>query len=163
MTFEELSKEAYEYLNEQQTACEEKYLLSKHERWYYDQELGLIIFYNDDKVFLRIQFEAVGTISLISNTWLWAWANPTTLENTTTKIIKVKEYGEKNGLEKLFNKKWDADMYDGWEMTAISAYLLKAKGAYRAPNEEENIFSFKLFKEIEVVDEIALETMKNAQ
>jgi hypothetical protein len=163
MTFEELSKQAYDYLYEQQAICEKEYLLSKHERWYYDQEVGLIIFYNDDKVFLRIKLEAVGTISLISNTWLWSWANPTTLDNTTIEIKNVKEYGEKNGFEKLYNKKWDADLYDGWEMTAIAAYLLKAKGAYRAPNKEENIFSFKLLKEIEVVDEVALEEMKRVQ
>ena len=163
MTFEELSKEAYEYLNEQQEICETKYLLSLHERWFYDQETGLIIFYNEDKVYLRIKFEAVGSISLISNTWLWSWANSTVLANTRIDIIKMKEYGERDKFEKLFLNKWDADMYDGWEMTAIAAYLLKAKGAYRAPNETKDIFSFKLFKEIEVVDEIALEEMRKAQ
>jgi hypothetical protein len=163
MTFGELSKEAYRYLNGQQEICETKHLLSLHERWFYDQETGLIIFYNDDKVYLRIKFEAVGTISLISNTWLWSWDNSTTLENTRTDILQVKKFGERNEFDKLVKAKWDADMYDGWEMTTISAYLLKAKGAYRALNDTEDIFSFKLFKKIEVVDEIALEEMKNAQ
>ena len=163
MTFEELSEKAYDYLNEQQRICEEKYLLSLHESWYYDQEAGLIIFYNEDKICLRIKFEAAGSISLTSNTWLWAWQNSTVLENTRTQIIKVKEFGERNKFEKLCEAKWEADMYDGWEMTAISAYLLKSKGAYRAPNKEENVFSFKLFKEIEVVNEEALEEMRKAQ
>lgn len=162
MTFEELSTQSYEYLNEQQKICEEKYLLSLHERWFYDQETGLIIFYNADKEYLRIHFEAVGSISLISNTWLWAWDNNTVLENTITNILKVKDFGEKNDFRKLFQPKWDADMYDGWEMTAIAAFILKAKGAYRTPNDKANVFSFKLFKEIEVVDENALEEMQKA-
>lgn len=163
MSFEELSKTAYEYLNEQQDVCNNKYMLGAYEKWYYDQETGLIIFYNGEKIILRIKFEAVGTISLISNTWLWSWANSTTLENTATEILKVKEYGQEHGLGKLLEEKWDADMYDGWEMTAISAYLLQAKGAYRVPNSKEDIFSFKLFKEIEVVDSIALEELRKAQ
>lgn len=163
MTFEELSNKSYEYLNEQQAICEDKYLLGKHERWFYDQETGLIIFYNEDKIILRIKFEAVGSISLISNTWLWSWANNTVLENTKQDILKVKEYGEKNDFEKLYQEKWNADEYDGWEMCAIAAYLLKAKGAYRVPSKEENIFSFKLFKKIEVVNESALEEMKKAK
>src|SRR5438876_6990311 len=124
MTFDELSKEAYKYLNERQAICEDKYLLSAHERWFYDQETGLIIFYNEDKIILRIKFEAVGSISLISNTWLWSWANNTVLENTKREILRVKAYGEKYELKKLFQDKWDADMYDGWEMTARAAYLL---------------------------------------
>ena len=40
-----------------------------------------------------------------------------------------------------------AEEVDGWEMTAISAYLLKAKGAYRVPTGKT--FSFMLFMEIE--------------
>lgn len=129
MSFEELSKISYEYLNEQQAICQEEYLLGLDKKWYYDQETGLIIFYNDDKIILRIKFEAVGSVSQVSNTWLWAWANDSVLENTTTEILKVKEHGWRAGFEKLVNSKWEADMYDGWEMTAISAYLLKAKGA----------------------------------
>ena len=163
MTFEELSKKAYDYLYKQQDICEKKYLLSKHERWYYDQEVGLIVFYTGEKIILRIKFEEVGSVSLISNTWLWSWDNNSILENIKTEIVRGKELGEKNGFEKLVNAKWEADMYDGWEMTAISAYLLKAKGAYRTPNDEENIFSFMLLKEIEVVDEMALEEMKRVQ
>jgi hypothetical protein len=163
MTFDELSKQAYQYLHEQQAICEDKYLLGSHDRWFYDQEPGLIIFYNEDKVFLRIKFESVGSISLISNTWLWSWDNNTVLENNKTEILKVKQFGEKKKMEKLMVAKWDADIYDGWEMTAISAYLLKAKGAYRTPNDKEDVFSFMLFKEIEVVDKDALEKMRKAQ
>ena len=28
---------------------------------------------------------------------------------------------------------WSAEEEDGWEMAAVSAYLLKARGAYRSP------------------------------
>ena len=159
-SFEELSKAAYEYLNSQQKICEEEYLLSKHEEWFYDQETGLLTFSNFGKVYVEINFESVGTFSKISNTWLWSWANNTIWPNVSTEILAVRDYGKKCDFVKLTEGKWDAEMYDGWEMTAISAYLLKAKGAYRPPNSEENIFSFDIFKAINVVDKMALDELR---
>jgi len=160
LTFEELSKISYEYLNAQQELCNEKYLLGVHQNWFYDQETGSLSFSNNDKDCLRFRFENIGSISYISKTWLWSWANSYCLENTVQNVLKVKEYGEENGFEKLVNEKWDADIYDGWEMAAIAAYLLKAIGVYRVPNEEETIFSFKLLMRIEFIDELELQKLK---
>jgi hypothetical protein len=159
-SFDQLSKAAYEYLNSQQQICEDKYLLSKHESWFYDQETGLITFSNFGKTYLEIKYEAVGTFSLKSNTWLWSWANPTTWPNTSSEILSVKDYGKEFHFDKLYNEKWEADIYDAWEMTAISAFVLHAKGAYRAPNNDEDIFSFKVFKEIKVLDEESLDDLR---
>ena len=160
-SFDELSKVAYTYLNEQQEICEKEYLLSKHEEWHYYQETGLLTFSNFGKPYLNINYESVGTISLISNTWLWAWANNSIWPNVSTEILAVKDYGIKYDFKKIVEAKWEADLYDGWEMTVISAYLLNAKGAYRPPNAEENIFSFDIFKKIEIVDELAFKKLKD--
>ncbi len=82
----------------------------------------------------------------MSNTWLWSWANPHLEEKIKTKILKVKEYGEKHKIESLTKSKLQANEVDGWEMTAISAYLMKAEGAYRVPTDRT--FSFMIFKEV---------------
>jgi hypothetical protein len=50
--------------------------------------------------------------------------------------------------------KWSADIVDGWDMAAISAYILKAKGVYRVPSDDNKLFSFMLFKKITVVDSL---------
>lgn len=158
--FKDLSKAAYAYLNEQQQFCESEYLLGKHGEWYYDQETGIITFSNKGKVYLSINYESVGSISETSNTWLWSWANGSTWPNISTEILAVKDYGNMHNYEKLIEAKWDADIYDGWEMTAISAYLLNAKGAYRVPHSEGNLFSFKIFKKVTIVDEAAFKEFK---
>ncbi|MDR0792915.1 MAG: hypothetical protein LBE82_06370 [Chitinophagaceae bacterium] len=160
-SFEDLSKLSYEYLYAQQELCEEKYLLSKHEKWFYDQETGLITFSNNGKPCIIFKFENVGSISYISNSWLWAWANSYCLKNVTTEILAVKELGQLNNFDKLYTDKWNADIYDGWEMTAIAAYTLKSIGVYRIPNEEENIFNFKLLTAIAFIDELELKKKKN--
>ena len=82
----------------QQDVCNESYLLGDHERWFYDQETGILSFSNQGK--------------------------------------------------------------DGWEMAAISAYLLNGLGVYRTPNEEETIFHFKLLTSVEFLDEQELERVK---
>ena len=146
--FELLSKKAYEYLNEQQKIVEDTFGIHSYENWFYDQETGIITFSNTetkDKI-VEIQYEEVGSISNISKTWLWSWANPHIEPKVKTEIEIVRDYGKENNLESLTKNKWFADEYDAWEMTAISAYLMKAKGAYRFPLE--NAFSFVIYKEI---------------
>ncbi len=146
--FEALSKKAYEYLNEQQKNVEETYGIHSYENWFYDQGTGILTFSNSESQnkIEEIQYEEVGSISKISQTWLWSWANPHVGSKIKTEIKAVKNYGEVNDLEPLTKKKWFGDQYDGWEMTAISAYLMKAKGAYRLPLE--NTFTFVIYKEI---------------
>jgi len=144
--FERLSEKAYGYLYQQQDLTEEKYGIGKYEKWFYDQTTGYLTFSDGDTIKLKIKYEEVGSISKISGTWLWSWANPHLEEKIKTAILKVKDYGREHQLEPLTKRKWYADEYDGWEMTAITAYLMKAKGAYRVPTE--NTFSFMVYKEI---------------
>jgi hypothetical protein len=59
---------------------------------------------------------------------------------------KVREYEEAHSLLKLASAYWSADEEDGWQMTAVSAYLLKAKGAYRSPDERG--FTFMVMTDV---------------
>jgi hypothetical protein len=56
------------------------------------------------------------------------------------RVREVRAYGEKHGFQRLAGALWSADETDGWEVTAITAYLLKGLGAYRAPGEKSNLF-----------------------
>jgi len=144
--FQELSTKAYEYLQEQQKIAEDRYEIGKYENWFYDQETGYLTFSDGDIAKIKIKYESTGSISKISDTWLWSWGNPHLEDKIKSDILKIKKYGEKHNFEPLTKKKWKADEYDGWEMTAIAAFLMKAKGAYRVPTE--NTYSFMIFKEI---------------
>jgi hypothetical protein len=145
--FTKFMVEAYEYLNQTQEICKNQYKIGTYDKWSVNQRTGLLTFSTGDKVMLRITVEYVGSFSNSSGTWLWAWANQRIAKKVKTEIFKVLEYGKSNNYEKLIKKKWLADEYDGWEMTAVAAFILKAKGAYRFPFEEG--FAFIIFKEIE--------------
>lgn len=141
---------AHEYLTEQQEICQEEYGLGSYERWWYDQETGFLDFLNGDTLKVRIKYQEVGSVSKTSNTWLWAWDNPHLTDKIKQDSYLVKDFGEERGFLRLTKRKWEADEIDGWEMTAIAAYFLKAKGAYRV--ESENVYAFYIFKEIELIE-----------
>lgn len=148
ISFKNLSTKAYAYLDSQQNACRSIYKIDQYQNWYYDQYNGKLTFSDSSETKLVIDYEEVGSLSFKSNTWLWAWNNPYLEENVKSQIGKVKTYGLKRGFEKLIRPKWTADEYDGREMTAIAAYLMKAKGAYRVPSKDSMLYSFMIFKDI---------------
>jgi hypothetical protein len=152
ISFEKLSKVAYEYLFELQENCKSTYKLSEYTNWFYEQATGKLTFSDDGVEKLIIDYEKVGSVSYKTNTWLWAWANPHLEDKIKSEITAVRDYGLERNFEKLVAPKWEAEEADGWEMTAIAAYLLSAKGAYRVPNKENNLHSFLIFKEIRWAD-----------
>ena len=152
ITFRDLTIRAHNYLNTQQKICDSIYNISKYENWFYDQQTGELTFSDSGVKKLIIDFENVGSVSLISNTWLWAWENSYVEDKVKAEIIKVKEFGLTRNFKRLITPKWKADQIDGWEMTAISAFILKAKGAYRVPTKNDSIFTFMIFKNIRWAD-----------
>jgi hypothetical protein len=148
ISFSTLSKKACEYLNKQQEICDSVYKIGTYQNWFYDQKTGELTFSDNGVKKLIIDYEEVGSVSEVTNTFLWAWDNPHLTEKVKGEIGQVKEYGLKRKFEKLINPKWTADQYDGWEMTAIASYLLQAKGAYRVPTNNDKLFSFMIFKKI---------------
>lgn len=152
ISFENLSKKATEYLKEQLDSCNAVYKNNNCLNWHYDQYKGELTFSGHGIKKLIIDFEEVGLLSFKSNTWLWAWKNPCLEEKVKSEIGRVRNYGHKRGFEKLTNPKWSADEYDGWEMTAIAAYLMKAKGAFRATSSDNMFYSFVIYKNIRWAD-----------
>ena len=139
--YRELLKESRTYLESQMKECNRKYRFRSLHRMDYEQESCRMIF-SDISVQPRVlaNFQIVGSLSGNSGTWLWSWDNEYLLDMTIEDIWHVKEFGEKNMIEKLSNPKWDATDEDAWDMTAISAYLLKAQGAYSFLSDDIRVF-----------------------
>lgn len=152
ISFDGLSIKAYAYLNAQQDSVNKIYDLSGYENWYYDQHKGTLTFSNNGIDRLIINYEEVGSLSYKSNTWLWSWANPHVEMRVKSDIEQVRRFGETRNFDRLVNPKWKADEYDAWEMTAIAAYLMKAKGAYRVPSSDSLLLSFMIYKDIKWAD-----------
>lgn len=130
-----LLSDACSELHAKQEVLTERYGLSKHERWDWNQETGEILFSNAGvpAVIARIQF--VGSISTASDTWMWSWANSSLIPDIFHDMLKVRTFGETEDFAALTIPLWPAAETDGWEMTAVAAKVLDAQGAYRTPDE----------------------------
>ena len=133
--WDEFVSDANDYLDECSAYLEENFDIGHHDRFDWNQNNGTLIFSNDGVPTVMAKIQFVGSISLESNTWLWAWANDTVLDNVVDQMHVVREYGEDHDFEALYLEQWDGNEDDGWEMAAITAYLLEAEGAYRSSDE----------------------------
>ena len=138
--------EANHYLTERQDALMHDYALGEHKRFDWDQTTGSLVFSNDGVIAVIAKVQFVGSISTRSNTWLWSWANSSIMDNVKDRMHAVKAFGEKNRYHALTTDQWEADEIDGWEMTSITAHLLKAQGAYRTT--DENGFTYMVITDI---------------
>ena len=99
--WKDLLGQSIEYLDSRQEWCKREFRLSEYERYFWDQENGTIVFSDEGipKVEATIQF--VGTFSSNSDTWLWGWANESFLDDLTSDVLSVREFGRKHGFSQL--------------------------------------------------------------
>ncbi len=131
---------AYAYLDVQQERCKRWFGLGSHERYIWDQNTGLIAFSDGGVVKVEAPVQFVGSISSKTGTWLWAWADESVRERVRRQLEAVRTFGEENGFGKLVEPEWPADETDGWQMTAVTAYILRAAGAYRTRDDAGVLF-----------------------
>lgn len=133
--FDRLVSEACQYLESAQDVLKKQYRLDAYERYDWNQETGQLAFSHGGIARVIADIVFVGSLSTVTNTWLWSWANRSHLEHVKAPMRKVRDFGDKHRYHKLAAAHWKAVETDGWNMTAVAAQLLKAQGAYRTPSE----------------------------
>jgi len=141
--FEDFVHDLWHELEEKNNRYFETY--GRHKRWDWDSEAVTLTFTDSVLPTVRIDVSIVGTIE--GNSWQWSWANGNLSDLEKKDMVKVRDYGEANQLEKLTSRFLDADEYTGWEMTAVAAHVLDAPGAYSFPTERGRCFL--LYRRIE--------------
>lgn len=117
-------------LTEFQNNFRTEYEIDDYANWFYNQSTETLrLFPSDKEVYFK--YIPVGTFSLNTNTWMWAWANEDSVEPRKFQTLKVKEFGEKKKYNKLTNAHFDGDGYTGWELTSIAFEIIGGIGTYR--------------------------------
>ena len=132
--------EAVHRLKDLNEKCEEEFRISSWPRWNYDLDRGTLTFSQDGQPKVVAAIQVVGSTSLSSGTWLWGWANQSLPLCVTIEVEKVRAFGQLENLLELTQAMRPADELVGWEMTAVAAKLLGAKGAYRCPGENGVVY-----------------------
>lgn len=87
-----------------------------------------------NNAFFEAQYQIVGTYSPKSETWRFGWSNRHVPHDLKKSSLKLKEFGESNGLE-IFTLPKVRDDKLGMVFTAIAMKLSNAKGYYIVPAE----------------------------
>jgi hypothetical protein len=109
--------------------------IDRHPRWDWSQETAELVFSTEGAPVVVADIRFVGSVSTVSHTWLWSWANPHLHDKVCDRMSEVRELGEARDFPHLATAKWPATEEDGWHMAAIAARVLGARGVYRTPGE----------------------------
>jgi hypothetical protein len=149
--FQALRQQSNWFMRSQMEQNQKDFGLDAYSRFDWDQWRGELVFSKDGvpKVVARIQ--VAGTLSTKAKTWFWAWGNSAFLPPIRQSVLRVREFGEERGLLALLQPRWAAKEADAWHMTALTARLIEAKGAFKCPTPDG--FTFLVFTDIRAVSD----------
>jgi hypothetical protein len=133
--YRSLCNRAFPYFLQADAQLREEFRLSAWPYTAWDLELGTLTYLDESGPRVVMTVEVVGSYSHSGGTWLWSWANPSTPSAVTTRMARLREYGRTHGVSQLVGDHWHAEEAYSHEMTAISAFLLGARGGYRTGDE----------------------------
>lgn len=98
--------------------------------WNVDMETGTISFGQQ----LSFPMQVLGTISHAAQSWLWAWGNTQSglSEKITQQSLQLKQYGEKNSIEELSTRSYEADIDHLHLIGFIASGMFNSSGYYIA-------------------------------
>ena len=132
LDFESLLRSSMEELMGRTQTHQEAWGFGSEEEWVLDQDEGQLIFKFPGR-FSAAPVQIIGTYDTQNSAWLWAWANPLIGDHLKTDALRLKEYGEQWGIQRLTTPEWAAQESDCWYMAALACALFGAQGAYRGP------------------------------
>jgi len=120
-------------------------------RWDFDADDRTLTFSQDGKPRVVAQVQMVGAYARSSGTFQWSWH---TYGNRSDPLVgglaDLEGFGEVRGIERLQKVWWECEPKEGWEMTALAAYLSGCDAAYRAPFDD--LDGFMLLTNMRSVD-----------
>lgn len=134
--YEELAQRAIAYLQQCQDEVNGRFPLDNHEQYSWNMDTRELVISTGGKPQFVADFRFAGSFCRQSESWMWAWANPSIDEPMKNEIRQVRSYGEEHSYRQLVSGLSFGPEEDAWEMTAIAAYLLRARGAFRSPDEK---------------------------
>ena len=142
--------DAVHELQDKNARLKAEFKLGSYERWDYELEKASLVFSHGGKPVVSTRIQVVGS-TVTNKNWLWAWGNNWWPELTTKDAGAAKLFGEKNGIAELTTPYLEDESLEhlGWELSAVTARITSAIGAYRPPSGKG--FLFLLFRDVNFV------------
>jgi hypothetical protein len=125
--------------HEKQERWKQQFPIGSFARYRYsfeDDQAWLAFGASDDALVLRGDAPVIGSWSPESGTWLWGWANSHWEPRLTETIVRMKRFGEREGIPCLWRSGFKAEEADAWDLAcAVLDTLPDVEGVYRSPGE----------------------------
>ncbi|WP_328719531.1 hypothetical protein OHT52_08570 [Streptomyces sp. NBC_00247] len=115
--------------------------LGSADRWDLDQTTGTITWTFPDKT-ATAPAQILGSFSSTSNSWLWAWANPSILPGMSRDARGFQDWAEANGHPGLAQPKIEADATVAATLAALAVRVTEATGYYRSQGSSSLVMTF---------------------
>jgi hypothetical protein len=150
--FKEFRHNAFHELMALNARCKREFSIGSWERWEYDADSGTLTFSDEEGPKVIADVQVVGTTSTRSQSWLWGWANESVPPARTAQLTLVRKFGETELLPDLTKPESPDSVDHGWELTAVTAKIIGARGAYRAPRASGG-YTYYVYTDIHVAGE----------
>ena len=115
-------------------ALDAEHGLHSFARWDDDGDRQTIIFSNPGEAdALEAKITSIGSYSLQTQTWMWAWANGSLTNDAREKASKLKGLYDRTRMRIFTDAHVDCDEYLAWELAAAAVDELGSLGCYREP------------------------------
>ena len=132
--FQDFLADAVESLQAKNDLLAQRHRIGHCARWDHDGDLEQLTFSNPgDADVLVAETTDIGSYSLKTNTWLWAWANESNTDAARTKASRLKKLFDITGMRIFTDAHFDCHEYLAWELAAVSVQHLGGIGCYRGP------------------------------
>ena len=132
--FEEFLSGAVEAVQAKNDLLEQRHGIGHFARWDHEGDSDQLTFSNpNDAHVLVAETTDIGSYSLKTKTWLWAWANESLTDAAREKAAELKKLFDVTGMRVFSDPHFDCDEYLAWELAAASVQQLGGVGCYRGP------------------------------
>jgi hypothetical protein len=132
--------------------CKHEFSIGSWERWNYDADSGTLTFSDEEGPKVIADVQVVGTTSTASRSWLWGWANESVPPARTAQLALVRKFGEAEFVPILTQPESPDSVDHGWELTGVTAKIIGARGAYRAPRASGG-YTYYVYTDIRFADQ----------
>jgi hypothetical protein len=133
--FEEYLERCVEALQEKNGLLETVHGLGSYDRWHYDGPAATLTFWNEEEeTQLVAEITEIGTYSLNTQTWMWAWANESATPAARQQAEALQSLFDTTGNSMFRDAHFDCDEFLAWELASAAVEHLEALGCYRAPS-----------------------------
>jgi hypothetical protein len=108
MVYSDIAKEAIADFKNLQESFRKDFSIDHYSNWFYNQSTELLRLYNESEE-AYFKYIPIGSFSKNSKTWLWAWKNEDSVEQSKYDTLIIQHYGVDNDFDKLSDGHFERD------------------------------------------------------